>query len=103
METVFFEESGALPEQIKIVNEAYVVGPADGLEPAVKAENSAKASGTASKSGDRTGNEDRSVALFQKVKKVVEVSFGQFRLLTGSVICSHVNNNSDDGGGERWY
>ena len=95
METFFFEESGALPEQIKIVNKAYVVGPTDGLEPAVKAENSAKSPCTASKSGDSTGYDDRAVTLFQKVKKVVEV-----RLLTGSVICSHVNNNSDDGGGE---
>lgn len=39
----------------------------------MKAENSAKASGTVSRSGDRTGNEDQSVALFQKVKKVVEL------------------------------
>ena len=78
METVFSEERGALPEQIKIVNEAYFVGPADGLEPAVKAENSAKASDATSKSEVRIGNEDRSVTLFQKVKKVV--NFGQCHL-----------------------
>ena len=64
METIFFEESGTLPKQIKIVSIPYVVGPVDGLEPAVKADNSTKATGTASKSRDRTENEDRSVTLF---------------------------------------
>lgn len=45
-------------QQIKIVNEAYVVGPADGLKPVEKAENSAKTASTASQSGSRTGNEE---------------------------------------------
>lgn len=45
-------------QQIKIVNEAYVIGPADGLKPVEKAENSAKTASTVSQSGSRTGNEE---------------------------------------------
>lgn len=45
METVSFEERKALPKQIEVDNEAYVVGPAGGLEPVVRAENSVKTIG----------------------------------------------------------
>ena len=33
METVSFKEREALPKQIRVVNDAYIVGPAGELEP----------------------------------------------------------------------
>ena len=42
MDTVVLKQSRAVPKQIKIVNEANVVGPTGGLDPGVEAKDSSE-------------------------------------------------------------